>query len=100
MPKSTVWILKYVKQCYVEWFWTISSLGAPDVLQTVFSDPENEIFSLSVQEYEEMEEERTRKMHEKWPMMVAARQVDDTPVLFNFFFVSEKPSESLFFIPE
>ena len=29
MPISTVWILKYVQQCYVEWFWTISSLGAP-----------------------------------------------------------------------
>ena len=61
-------------------------MGAPDVLQTVFLDPENEIFSLSLQEYEEMEEERTRKMPEKWPMTVAARQVDDTPVLFIFFF--------------
>ena len=30
MPISTVWILKYVQQCYVKWFWTISSLGAPD----------------------------------------------------------------------
>ena len=29
MPISTVWILKYVQQCYVKWFWTISSLGAP-----------------------------------------------------------------------
>ena len=29
MPISTVYILKYVQQCYVEWFWTISSLGAP-----------------------------------------------------------------------
>ena len=28
MPISTVWILKYVQQCYVKWFWTISSLGA------------------------------------------------------------------------
>ena len=26
----TVWILKYVQQCYVKWFWTISSLGAPE----------------------------------------------------------------------
>ena len=40
-----------------------------------------------------------RKMPEKGPMTVAAR-IDDTPVLFNFFFVSEKQSESLFFIPE
>ena len=30
MPISTVWILKYVQQCYVKWFWTVSSLGAPD----------------------------------------------------------------------
>ena len=29
MPISTVWILKYVQQCYVKWFWTMSSLGAP-----------------------------------------------------------------------
>ena len=29
MPISTVWILKYVQQCYAKWFWTISSLGAP-----------------------------------------------------------------------
>ena len=29
MPMSTVWILNYVQQCYVKWFWTISSLGAP-----------------------------------------------------------------------
>ena len=28
MPTSTVWILKYVQQCYVKRFWTISSLGA------------------------------------------------------------------------
>ena len=32
MPTSTVWILKYVQQCYVKWFWTISSLGAPDIV--------------------------------------------------------------------
>ena len=30
MPISTVWILNYVQQCYVKWFWTIASLGAPD----------------------------------------------------------------------
>ena len=30
MPISTVIILKYVQQCYVKWFWTISSLGAPE----------------------------------------------------------------------
>ena len=30
MPISTIWILKYVQQCYVKWFWTISSLGAPE----------------------------------------------------------------------
>ena len=29
MPISTVWVLKYVQQCYDKWFWTISSLGAP-----------------------------------------------------------------------
>ena len=29
MPISTVWILNYVQQCYVKWFWNISSLGAP-----------------------------------------------------------------------
>ena len=28
MPISTIWILKYVQQCYVKWFSTIS-LGAP-----------------------------------------------------------------------
>ena len=33
MPISTVWILKYVQQCYVKRFWTISSLGAPDIYQ-------------------------------------------------------------------
>ena len=32
MPISTVGILKYVQQCYVKWFWAISSLGAPDFL--------------------------------------------------------------------
>ena len=32
MPISTVQILKYVQQCYVKWFWTISSLGAPEFL--------------------------------------------------------------------
>ena len=57
------------------------------------------MLSLSLQEYAEMVEERMRKMPEKGPMTVAAR-IDDTPVLFNFFLVSEKPSESLFFIPE
>ena len=31
MPTCTVWILKYVQQCYVNWFWTMSSLGAPDL---------------------------------------------------------------------
>ena len=62
-------------------------------------DTENEVLSLSLQEYAEMEEERKRKMPEKGPMTVAAR-IDDTPVLFKSFFVSEKPSESLFFIPE
>ena len=31
MPISTVWILKYVQKCYVKWFWTIYSLGAPEV---------------------------------------------------------------------
>ena len=30
MPIFTVWILKYVQQCYFKWFWTISSLGAPE----------------------------------------------------------------------
>ena len=40
-----------------------------------------------------------QKMPEKWPMTVAAR-IDDTPVLFKFFVVLEKPSEGLFFIPE
>ena len=29
MPISAVWILNYVQQCSVKWFWTISSLGAP-----------------------------------------------------------------------
>ena len=29
MSISTVWILKFVQQCYVKWFWTLSSLGAP-----------------------------------------------------------------------
>ena len=68
--------------------------------KTIFFDSENEILSLSLQEYAEMEEERMRKMPEKWPMTIAAR-IDDTLVLFNFFFfVSEKPSESFFFIPE
>ena len=37
---STVWILKYVHQCYVKWFWTISSLGAP-----VFSRVASPLFS-------------------------------------------------------
>ena len=40
MPISTVWILKYVHQCYVKWFWTISSLGAP-----VFSRVPSPLFS-------------------------------------------------------
>ena len=41
--------------------------------------------------------ERMRKTPEKWPMTIAVR-IDVTPVLFKFFFVSEKPSETLFFI--
>ena len=40
-----------------------------------------------------------RKMPEKGPMTVAAR-IDDTVRFQFFFFGSEKPSESLFFIPE
>ena len=36
MPISTVWILKYVQQCYVKWFWTISSLGAPVAYSQLF----------------------------------------------------------------
>ena len=40
MPISTVWILNYVQQFYVKWFWTISSLGAPGytlfILDTLF----------------------------------------------------------------
>ena len=32
MPISTVQILKYIQQCYVKWFCTISSLGAPEKL--------------------------------------------------------------------
>ena len=46
MPISTVWILKYIQQCYFKWFWTISSLGAPaiiffqiDRLEPSFTDP-------------------------------------------------------------
>ena len=35
MPISTVWILQYVQQCYVKWFWTISSLGAPVLSQII-----------------------------------------------------------------
>ena len=62
-------------------------------------DSENKVLALSFQEYAEMEEERMRKMPEKWPVKVAAR-IDNTQVLSKFFFVSEKSSESLFFIPE
>ena len=47
-------------------------------------DAENEVLSLSLQEYAEMEDEWMRKMPEKWPMLVAAK-IDDTPVLFKFF---------------
>ena len=35
MPISTVWRLNYVQQCYVKWFWTIPSLGAP--VKSVFA---------------------------------------------------------------
>ena len=45
-----------------------------------FLDSENDVLSLSLQEYAEMEEERMRKVPEKWPMTVAAR-IDDTRVL-------------------
>ena len=38
MPISTVWILKYVQQCYVKWFRTISSLGAPDASSIIASN--------------------------------------------------------------
>ena len=40
MPISTIWILKYVQQCYGRWFWTISSLGAPVLrrLSTLLED--------------------------------------------------------------
>ena len=41
MPISTVWILKYVQQRYVKWFWTISSLGAPFYFFS-FSESESE----------------------------------------------------------
>ena len=44
----------------------------------------SDVLSLSLQEYAEMEEERMRKMPEKWPMTVAAR-IDDR-VRFQFFF--------------
>ena len=39
MAISTFWILKYVQQCYVKWFWTISSLGAPGYSQLFFPHP-------------------------------------------------------------
>ena len=52
---------------------------------------------MSLQEYAELEEERMRKMPEKLPMTVAAR-IDDTPVLFIYFFCIRK-TESLVFIP-
>ena len=35
MPISTDWILKYVQQCYVKCFWTISSMGAPGQGSTI-----------------------------------------------------------------
>ena len=68
--------------------------------KTIFFDSENEVSSLSLQEYAEMEEERMRKMPEKWPMTIAAR-IDDTPVLFKFFFLYQKNQVRVFFfIPE
>ena len=39
MPISTVWILKYVQKCYVKWFWTISSLGAPVAMKIRENSP-------------------------------------------------------------
>ena len=57
--------------------------------KTIFFDSENEVLSLSLQEYAIKEEERMRKMPEKWPMTIAAR-IDDTPVLFQFFFCIRK----------
>ena len=41
MPICTVWILKYVQQYYVKWFWTVSSLGAPDITPCLKSPVEN-----------------------------------------------------------
>ena len=65
-----------------------------------FLGSENDVLSLILQEYTEMEEGRMRKMPEKWPMTVAARIDDTVRFQFFFFFVSEKPSDSLFFIPK
>ena len=54
-----------------------------------FLHSENEVLSLSLQGNAEIEEERMPKLLEKWPMRVITR-IDDTPVIFNFFLVSEK----------
>ncbi|KAL9965166.1 hypothetical protein ACROYT_G028929 [Oculina patagonica] len=62
---------------------------------------EDEISSLSLQEYEEMEEERMRKNAWRVAIEVAAR-VDDAPVHSEYIkcFVSEKPDDGLFFNQE
>lgn len=62
---------------------------------------EDEISSLSLQEYEEMEEERMRKNAWRVAIEVATR-VDDAPVHSEYIkcFVSEKPDDGLFFNQE
>ena len=50
MPISTICVLKYVQQCYVKWFWTISSLGAPDTLLIQTGKYENKVASIPVDE--------------------------------------------------
>ena len=47
MPISTVWILKYLQQCYVKWFWTISSFGAPAQCNLYVQSERNQVNSVS-----------------------------------------------------
>ena len=44
-------MLKYFQQCYVKWFWTISSLGAP-VLRIKQDENENDAIRNRISEFD------------------------------------------------
>ena len=102
MPTSTDWILKYVQQCYVKWFWTTSSLGAPERLNGLwchgwlvhFVDDVYLIYSASSFAYQLMELEELLNCDWQNYSFVSSKYVYQT--LFQTFQTTKMDFEKLF----